>query len=273
MNILKRKDYRLVVVSDMHCGHAVGLTHPDYQGKIVSDDVGKRNKLNNIQKAIWDFYATEITNLQRDKKIDILVSNGDAIDGDGWRSGGTELITTDRNMQVQIAKSAIKRANANTNIIVAGTPYHTGNVEDFEEILAQQINGKFENHAWLDINGVIFDIKHNVGSSSVPQSRQAPIAKEMIWAKLWQEKELIPKPVSYLIRSHIHYFNLLDDGDMTAITTPALQGFGSKFGSKMCSGIPTIGFVSFDILANKTVIMRKHFLNLTTQKAKATLFN
>jgi hypothetical protein len=112
-----------------------------------------------------------------------------------------------------------------------------------------------------------------VGSSSVPQSRQAPIAKEMIWAKLWQEKELIPKPVSYLIRSHIHYFNLLDDGDMTAITTPALQGFGSKFGSKMCSGIPTIGFVSFDILANKTVIMRKHFLNLTTQKAKATLFN
>ena len=273
MNIIKRKDYRMVVIGDTHCGHNVGLTHPEFQGKTVTEDIGKRNKLNNIQKATWSFFSNEISELQREKKIDILVSNGDAIDGDGWRSGGTELITTDRNMQVQMAKKAIKFVNADTNIIVAGTPYHTGDKEDFEESLAQQLGSKFESHAWLDINNTIFDLKHHIGSSSVPHGRHAPVAKEVLWAKLWQEKELIPKPVSYLIRSHVHYYTLIDDGDMIAMTMPALQAFGSKFGSKICNGIPTIGFVSFDIKANGSVTMRKHFVNLTPHKAKATVFN
>lgn len=273
MNIITRKDYRMVVVSDLHCGHSVGLTHPEFQGKLVSEDIGKRNKLHTIQKSTWDFFSTEIKELQKEKKIDILVSNGDAIDGDGWRSGGTELITTDRNMQVQMAKKAILTVKSEKNIIIAGTPYHTGDKEDFEESLAQQLNAKFENHAWLDINGVIFDIKHHIGSSGIPQGKFSPVARESVWSKLWQEKDLIPKPVSYLIRSHVHYFSLIDDGTLIALTTPAMQAFGSKFGSKICSGIPTIGFISFDIKANKSVIMRKHFVNLTPHKAKATVFN
>ena len=272
-NIITRKDYRMVLISDLHCGHISGLTPPEFQGKFVSDDVSKHNKLVDIQKATWSFFNKEIADLHKEKSIDICVSNGDAIDGDGWRSGGTELITTDRNKQVKMAKTIIDGIGAKTNIIVAGTGYHTGNEEDFEQTLAQMVNGKFESHSWLEINKQVFDIKHHCGSSGVPHGRYTPIAKEAIWSKLWSEVGLIPEGVKYLIRSHVHYFSCIQDDRMTALTTPALQGFGSKFGSRRCSGIPTIGFLSFDIKANGTIIMRKHFADLTTQRAKATKFN
>ncbi len=84
-----------------------------------------------IQKAMWDFFQKEISTLQKEKSIDILVCNGDAIDGDGFRSNATELITSDRLKQVSIAKQVINFIDAQKNIIVCGTAYHTGNAEDF----------------------------------------------------------------------------------------------------------------------------------------------
>lgn len=273
MNIIKRKDYRLVVLSDEHCGHLSGLTPIDYQGKFVTDTISKHNKLTTIQRENWNIFQNEINILRREKPIDILVNNGDFLDGLGVRSGGTELITTDRTKQIDMCEEIMNTVGADYNVIVSGTPYHTGEQEDWEEELAKRTKSKFESHAWLDINKTIFDFKHFIGSSGTPHTRQAPIAKEALWATLWGEANLVPKPVSYLIRSHVHYFSLIDSGDMIALTTPALQAFGSKFGARKCSGIPRIGFLSFDILASGEVIMRKHFANIISQKAKATIFN
>jgi len=236
------------------------------------EDVAKHNKLTAIQKKVWDFFDTEISELRKEKPIDILVNNGDFLDGLGWRSGATELLTTDRNIQIAMCKQIVETVGANTNIIVAGTGYHTGEEEDWEQTLATNLNCKFENHAWLDINGKIFDLKHHCGSSGIPHGRYTPIAKDALWARLWGDAELIPKPVNYVIRSHVHYFSLIDDGSMIAMTTPCLQGFGSKFGARRCSGIPRMGFISFDILANGTVIMKKHFAEIPDQVAKATKF-
>lgn len=272
-NIITRKDYRMVILSDEHCAHLSGLTPPDYQGKFVSDNVAKHNKLTQIERELWHFFASEILALQKDKKIDILVNNGDFMDGTGVKSGGTELITADRNHQITMCKSVIDTVNANHNVIIAGTAYHTGEQEDWEETLAKQIKCKFESHAWLEINKKIFDFKHHIGSSSVPHGRFTPIARDALWARLWGEQALIPRPVHYLIRSHVHYYTSIDDGSMIAMTTPALQAFGTKFGARRCSGIPTVGFVSFDIKTNGTVIMRKHMADIPAQVARATVFN
>jgi hypothetical protein len=272
MNIIKRRDYRMVVLSDEHCGHASGLTPPEFQGKFISEDISKHNKLINNQRCTFNNFSKEIIALKKEQKIDICVNNGDAIDGTGWRSGGTELITTDRTKQVLMAKSILTFVGAEKNIVIAGTGYHTGEQEDFEEILANEVKGKFGSHEFLNINNQGFDFKHHCGSSSVPHGRHTPVAKEAIWNKLWTEAGLIPDKTKYLIRSHVHYYSCIEDDRMVSLTTPALQGFGSKFGSRRCSGIPTIGFLSFDIKANGTIIMRKHFMDLNEQKAKAMIF-
>lgn len=278
INIMKKKNFKMVVISDLHCGHFSGLTHPEFQNKFTTENIGKRNKLKTIQSEIYNFFNREITNIKRKGKIDILVSNGDIIDGIGAKSGGTELLTTDRLQQVKMAERIIKDIKADYNLIIAGTPYHTGDTEDYEEILSElliehNMNSKFGSHEWLTINGKTFDFKHFTGSSSTPHSRSTALNKEIIWTSLWEEKDLIPSPVDYIIRSHVHYYMAVDDGDCIAMSTPALQGFGSKFGSRKCSGIPRIGFLSFEIEPNGKVHIHKHFANLVTHKAKATIFN
>ena len=45
--------------------------------------------------------------------------------------------------------------------------------EDFEELIAKELNAKIGSHEWLDIRGNIFDIKHHIGSSSSPSSSKS----------------------------------------------------------------------------------------------------
>lgn len=271
-NLLLKRDWLLLVLSDEHCGHVAGLTHPVFQGKFIHEDTARHNKFVKVEQETWNFFASEIKNLQRIQPIDILVNNGDFLDGTGHRSGGTELITSDRNKQIEICKQIVETVNAKHNLIIAGTAYHTGESEDWEETLSKEIKARFGSHDWLTINGKTFDFKHHIGSSSTPHTRYTPIAKDALWTKLWSEAELIPQKINYIIRSHVHYFSSIDDGKIVALTTPALQSFGSKYGARRCSGIPTIGFISFLIKANGSVIMQKHLANIPSQTAKAMIF-
>lgn len=243
MNNSKKKSKRILIISDMHCGHQTGLTCPDWQYQESKNDVAKKNKYARVQKECWIWFSKEIKNLG---KIDLLIINGDAIDGNGYKSGGTEQITTDREKQCSMAIEIINFINADKIIMTSGTAYHTGEEEDFEEFIAREVHAKFGSHEWVSVNNVVFDIKHKVGSSSIPHGRFTSIARENLWSKLWAERELIPKS-QILIRSHIHYFTFQGDGSYLAMSTPALQGMGTKFGSRICSGFVDYGFIYFDI--------------------------
>lgn len=85
---------RLVIISDLHCGHRAGLTPPGWQTPLEAPD--RLAAYARQQRVMWSWYAATIAALQ---PIDVLVANGDAIDGRGSRSGGTELITTDLSAQ------------------------------------------------------------------------------------------------------------------------------------------------------------------------------
>jgi len=240
---------RLTVLSDLHCGHLVGLTHPDWQ--LTGKDGSPVGKVAAAQSALWDQFAT-----LKKRKTDILIVNGDLIDGSGKRSGGTECITTDMLAQAEMAAEAIKAViHKNTKVyIVRGTPYHTGQDSDFENVVAQHLGAshrvRIKDHLYLSIEGWLFDVKHKVGSSGVPYGRHTAVAKESLWAKLWvQEFEDHPQS-DVIIRSHVHYFNGSFGPDFIGLTTPALQGLGSKYGARQCSGIVNWGWVEFDVQKN-----------------------
>ena len=243
---------RMVVISDLHCGHRVGLTPPKWQ---QNDD----NKYAKVQKSVWKFFTEQ---LEKIKPIDIVVINGDAIDGQGKKSGGTEHITTDRNEQVDMANECIQQIGAPKIYMTYGTGYHTGNEEDFESILATQISSRIKSHLQLDVNGLIFDFKHKVGSSTVPYSRATAIGKEQIWNLVWAESKGMPIS-DVIVRSHVHYYDLSKRNGKTMVTTPALQGYGSKYGSRLCSGTIDIGFLSFDVTDRDDWEMTEHLVDLS----------
>ena len=146
----------VVIVSDFHCGHVVGLTPPSYQSSS-----GSLEKFGEMQRAVWAHYAETLKVLQ---PIHLLIVNGDCIDGKGEKSGGTELIEQDRTEQAQMAVECIEQTNAKNIIMTFGTPFHTGTLEDFERSIADAVKCKIGSHEWIDVNGVMFDVKHKIGA-------------------------------------------------------------------------------------------------------------
>lgn len=250
----------VVIVSDFHCGHVVGLTPPDYQSAS-----GSLAKFGEMQKAVWDFYSGWLKKLQ---PIHLLIKNGDAIEGKGERSGGTELIEPDRTEQVQMSIKCIEQAKAKNIVMTYGTPYHTGVNEDFERSIADAVGAKIGSHEWIDINGVIFDCKHKIGSSVIPHGRHTAIARDRLWNQLWSIDAQQPL-ADVIIRSHVHYYTFNGDADVLAITTPALQGYGSKYGARQCSGRVDIGLVWFRIDDKGDYKWKPEIMRTELQKARA----
>lgn len=234
---MKRKGKRILIASDTHCGHRVGLT-PE------SAWDGAGTKFGDIQRELWAYY-TEFVDEHR--PYDIMLFNGDAIDGRGERSGGTELLTTNREEQCNIARAVLEYPKAKTIRMTYGTPYHVGREgEDWEHVLAAQLGATIEGHGYYAIEGVVFDMKHKIGPSSIPHGRLTALAREILWAQQWHLLHNLPLP-KVLIRSHVHYFEQMHHAGTFGIITPSLQGLGSKYGVRECSGTVDFGVCVMDV--------------------------
>jgi hypothetical protein len=250
---------RVLCIGDLHCGHRVGLTAPKYWTQLHGDDFYR------FQVESWNWYSELVESL---KPIDLCIINGDAIDGTGCRSGGTELITTDVHTQCKMAVEAIEQTEAKNYVMTFGTPYHTGLTVDDEQRIADSLGADIAGHQWVNVNGLVFDVKHFIGGSSIPHGKGTNINKEALWGFLWSAHDEQPHSDIYL-RSHVHWFYQFDDGDWFGMVLPPLQGKGSKFGSRKCSNIVRYGLVYFDVFDDGSFVWKRKLLRAVSQKQKA----
>jgi hypothetical protein len=267
---------RLVVISDLHCGHRVGLTTPEHQWPTGEGASHAWKKFGKIQKECWQWFSREIKAL---KPINILVANGDLIDGRGQRSGGTELLLPDRQEQADMAADILGMTEAKEIIIVRGTPYHVGEEESWEDVVARRLECKVGDHEWITIKygkeETTFDFKHHIGGSQIPHGRATAIKKDELWNVLWAEAGYQPK-ADWIIRSHVHYYEsntrFAGGRRKVAIITPALQAMGTRFGARRMSGLVDYGFLHWDFYGDGTWDFAEHILVVESQKAQALRF-
>ncbi|MHC4752420.1 MAG: hypothetical protein ACYTFW_21415 [Planctomycetota bacterium] len=256
---------RILVISDLHCGHRVGLTMPDYWSKLPAE------KYYYIQSQLWEAFAEFVESLQ---PIDILFVNGDCTDGKGSKSGATELIQTSLFKQGEMAAEVIKWIAAEKVVMTYGTPYHVGTEDDIESQIAKDVGAvKIGAQVWPEVNGVVFDLKHQAESgSSIPHGKGTPLSKERLWNLLWAEHDAQPKS-DILIRSHCHYAFDCGEPHWHAFFTPALQGAGTKYGGRRRSGIVHFGVLHIDVQNKGENVQDKvswayHTLFVESQKSK-----
>ena len=252
---------RVVIIGDLHSGHRAGLTPRQYFPSTKSKNHDK------IRKETWMHYTQIMDDL---KPIDILVVNGDSIDGKGSRSAGTELVTTDIKEQCDIACDCIKYAEAKKIIIIRGTPYHgSPDGQDAEDHIAEKVNAvAIGDHEWIDVNGVVFDIKHKIGNTNT-HNKGTPIAKEQLANLLWHERQKSQPKADIIIRSHVHNFYYIGNTQFLGITTPALQAAQTKFGARQCIMPVDWGVLCFDIKDTGEYAWKWLVTPLSTVKAKA----
>ena len=250
---------RLVILSDLHCGSVYGLT-PTGWLSVESSEPGNNALMVRTapeRRACWDWFSREIKSLG---KINKLVLNGDAIEGKALRQGGLELLTSDEGEQVGIAKRVIEFVNADEVAAIYGTAYHTGMGVDWENFLGDKLAFPVGGQDYYKINGKTFDFKHHLSSSSVPHGRHTPLSREMLWNILWAAKGEFPL-ADVLIRSHVHYHVVAGGTDWLAMSTPALQSPGTRYGGRRMAGIVDYGFVVFDVAANGDYSYQAHLLH------------
>ena len=229
---------RMVVISDLHAGHEYAITPPD-DWRAASTKTGK------FERALWGFYTHAIDSL---KPIDVLVVPGDCIEGKGERSGGMELLTTDRNRQAEMAAKIIDYAEAEKVRIFRGTRAHVGKDEDWEDTIIHASKCRdisISDHDWLECNGQVIDVRHKVSGSTVPHGRHTAVARERLWNLIWNSEGGRQPKADILLRAHVHYFSFCGAAGWLGVTCPALC-YNSSFGKRECSGIVDVGLLVFD---------------------------
>jgi hypothetical protein len=235
---------RVFVGSDLHCGHYVGLTHPDYYEP--SD-----TKWGQTQRSCWEFFSEKA---DKYKPFDIVILNGDLIAGKNQKSGGRQVVTHNMKDQCKMALKVIKYLDCPVIRIQRGTPYHVApNGDNWEDVLIEmfpkEYDVKIHDQGFYKINGKHFNCKHKIGSSTIPHGRLTALAKEILWANIWHNKGVQQRP-DVLIRSHVHYYEHIEHEGCHGIITPALQGLGDEYGQQQCSGTVDFGFVVIDVYDN-----------------------
>ena len=257
------KPKKIVIMADLHCGHRAGLAHPSFQ---VSAGTPKGKRIKAFQQEMWRGFAKMLKSVGH---IDLAVWNGDLIDGRGERSGGTELVTTDREEQCDGAVRIIEHVSADKNLVSAGTPYHSGQLEDWESSIARAVGTTLNSHLFVDANGLVFDVKHKVGGSTIPHGRFTAVARERLWNLIWSGRQGGQPKAAVIVRSHVHYHAYCGQPGYLAMTTPALQAAWTKYGARQCSGTVDFGFVTFTVANKETWSWRSHLLPLAAVKQEA----
>jgi len=239
---MRKKSKRVLIVSDFHCGHEVGLTPPKWNPSYAADHSAE------YRDYMWKAYVKAVNSL---KPIDTLVANGDLIDGRGERAGSLELIVLDRDNQAMMAAKCIAVADAKKVYITRGTDYHAGPDESWENIVAERTNAeRIGDVINLDVNGLMFNFRHHIGGSQTPIGRTTPLQREAAWNALWHVRQGFPL-ADVIVRSHVHYHSYAGGPGWVALTTPSLQGYGTRYGERRLSGLIDFGIVYFDVTSRE----------------------
>ena len=215
----------LVIISDLHCGSVHGLCPPGW--------TNEKSPYYKSQKESWNAYKKMFHDWFRP---DILLVNGDCIEGRQDRQGGAELMTNDRNIQAEIAEYCIAMWKAKNILMTYGTDYHTGSqAEDFEHTIARNLGARIGGRLFFKVEGLMIQARHKVGTSTIPHGRATALLKELMWALIREAQDGWPK-VDILIRSHAHYNLWVEQPGKVALITPSLQLARGRYGSRQLSG-------------------------------------
>jgi hypothetical protein len=167
-----------------------------------------------------------------------------------------------------MAEKAVMMWHAKKIYMTYGTKYHVSEkAEDYEYSIAKRLGAEIEGRLYLNIEGMIFDIRHKIGTSSVPHGRHTALAREVLWDLVDQAKDLGPK-IDVVIRSHCHYHVFNGDACSFAMTLPGLQFKRGRFGSREMSGTIDWGAIRWTVHKGEKKCEEKEILQLTANKPR-----
>lgn len=246
----REREKTVVALADLHCGHIGAVTPPEYWWSPKARDP-KVRQVAEAQREIWTAYTEEIKQIG---PPDVLIVNGDLVEGPGRLTAGRELVTTDLETQCRIAAEVIAMWQPKAVVATYGTGYHvTLDGQDMEKFVIDILNregipSRIDSHAFLNVNGVVFDIRHFGGRAALPHTRATPLTREWLINQLWALRGEQPQGRIFL-RAHTHSFAVVGGcrPDFLCFSQPALLAAMTIYGARRCSNVVDWGVLVFSI--------------------------
>ena len=207
----------VVVLSDLHAGHRLGLLNPDTvlleedeQGQIKE----RKPELGPNQRYLWQLYTQHIEQvmaLAGDDEITVIV-NGDLTQGIKYADGLFAFSVED---QIIVAHDCLVPwldAGVKVLRVVRGTSSHTvdGSTEGLiARLLAERYSGRdirALGHGFFAIGGVTFDVAHHGPSGGIRLWTSGNQARYYLRSLMLEEIAVRNDPPNVVVRSHYHTY-------------------------------------------------------------------
>jgi hypothetical protein len=231
---------------------ALGDTHIGNEGSVMPEEVNSdelipgRNRRyfpNQIQKELLKKWYAMVDDCPRP---DVLLLNGDLVDGKNYKESGMGTWTTDVHLQSQTLKELVSMLKPRKIVGTSGSPYHSDRNPNMDKIAVEACGGTFRGgYAALNIDGIRVHAQHKVSvSKSTWQYRSTPVGRAMVLAAL-NESDFGHYDV--ILKSHAHYYCYVGYSNSLGIILPAWKAYDPFGDTNLEFNNPAIGYVKFTI--------------------------
>lgn len=202
----KSPDRLAVCLSDLHCGHRLGLLAPDTKLMEATQALGV------TQRYLWALYQRQMTNILSRKQDVVLFVNGDLTHGLKYGEG---CFTQDVYEQCLVATKCLEpwlERGIQTVRIIQGTASHTMEGAT-ENIIADLLAANYPRadvgivgHGLFDVEGRTFDIAHHGPSKGIREWTSGNQCRYYLRSLMLAEIGLDNEPPDWVVRSHYHSY-------------------------------------------------------------------
>ena len=249
---------KIVAIGDLHSGSMYAPLPPDFE---TYD--GALKPWNRPQEYLWRCWD-DFTWRCHKFDPDIIIVNGDCVEGPQRKSNGFEVSLPAAGDQVEACIGVLGQLKHRVRgdvrwYFTRGTPYHVGEFGETEEAIARKIGaepygsvgvGKYAREVlWANAEGVTIEATHHPAGSSTGFYRMTVLDRDAQWSAMAAKDPSKGVPKSHLLlRSHLHFFGRLEHESKLVIMLPCWK-LGDRHSRK--SGLhrflPSIGGVFIEI--------------------------
>jgi hypothetical protein len=217
--------------------------------------------MNPVQKVLFQYWI-DLCKFLRHWKPNLLLLNGDLIDGPNYRLGGRYLSTTSMSEQAECALALLKMIPLESGEIygVGGGDYSSGEFIDSHQMIVESLGGSYsDDQLFLDAKGHTMHLSH--GSSTAFVYYEQVLAREGMFADQTSVSGKTPD-VEIVLRAHWHKWIHIQrswkgDTDRHIIVGPGFQGQDEYMAKRSpLRLVPDVGAVLLSISREKVLIDR-----------------
>lgn len=211
----------IAATSDWHLFSRYAIFPPEFitsQGNRIISSPG--------QQEIWQYFLYYLEKC-KEKNVDTVLVNGDAIHGQNYIERGTMLISADLDEQVEVCTAVLdmlvnpKDLPPRKLVMFGGSGYHKSTKgHNPEKDVCDRLGGIWKGAAanlQFDPSIRVFNIAH--GESQAYIYREMLMGRELLFQKEAEARGKIPK-IDAIIRGHWHQFIYIHEKGMHAIQLP-----------------------------------------------------